>query len=72
MTDPISTYNPAADTPLGDTHPDVAGAARDQVAGGVARQKVVAAPGPKLFDHRAQRELDIADQPIGVRSLRRA
>ena len=29
MTDPISTYNPAAETPLGDTHPDVAGAARE-------------------------------------------
>lgn len=29
MTDPISTYNPAADTPHGDTPPDVAGAARE-------------------------------------------
>jgi len=29
MTDPIPTYNPAADTPLGDTPPDVAGAARE-------------------------------------------
>lgn len=29
MTDPISTYNPAADTHLGDTPPDVAGAARE-------------------------------------------
>lgn len=29
MTDPISTYNPAADTHFGDTPPDVAGAARE-------------------------------------------